>query len=50
LPPRSRKRWEGSKTAADFFQEARRKSNRSGLMKFLRTVPKAALDPEDEMP
>jgi len=34
---------------ADFFKDRARKATGSGLMKFLRTAPKAAPEPGDEM-
>ncbi len=37
------------KTAADFFQKRAGKATGAGLMKFLRTAPKAAPEPEDEI-
>jgi hypothetical protein len=36
-------------TAADFFKVRAGKATGAGLMKFLRTAPKAAPDPEDTM-
>jgi hypothetical protein len=36
-------------TVADFFKKRAGKATGSGLMKFLRTAPKTAPDPEDEM-
>jgi hypothetical protein len=36
-------------TAADFFKKQAGKATGAGLMKFLRTAPKAAPEPEDEM-
>jgi hypothetical protein len=36
-------------TAADFFKKRAGKATGAGLMKFLRTAPKAAPEPEDEM-
>ena len=36
-------------TAADFFEKRAGKATGAGLMKFLRTAPKAAPEPEDEM-
>jgi len=36
-------------TAADFFKRRAGNLTGAGLMKFLRTAPKAAPDPEDEM-
>jgi hypothetical protein len=36
-------------TAADFFNKRTGKGNGEGLMKFLRTAPKAAPEPEDAL-
>jgi len=36
-------------TAADFFKNRVGKATGAGIMKFLRTAPKAAPDPEDRM-
>ncbi len=36
-------------TAADFFKKREGKATGADLMKFLRTAPKAAPEPEDEM-
>jgi hypothetical protein len=36
-------------TAADFFRQRAGKATGAGLMKFLRTAPKAAPEPGDEM-
>ena len=36
-------------TAADFFKNRAGKATGAGMMKFLRTAPKAAPDPEDQM-
>jgi hypothetical protein len=36
-------------TAADFFKKRAGKATGAGLMKFLRTAPKAAPEPGDEM-
>jgi hypothetical protein len=36
-------------TAADFFKKRAGKSTGSGLMRFLRTAPNGAPEPEDEM-
>jgi len=36
-------------TAADFFKKRTGKATGAGLTKFLRTAPKSAPDPEDEM-
>jgi len=36
-------------TAADFFKQRAGKATGAGMMKFLRTAPKAAPEPEDEL-
>jgi hypothetical protein len=36
-------------TAADFFQKRAGKATGAGMMRFLRTAPKTAPDPEDAM-
>jgi hypothetical protein len=36
-------------TAADFFKKLSGKATGAGLMKFLRTAPKTAPEPEDSM-
>jgi hypothetical protein len=38
-----------AETAADFFKKRAGKTTGAGLMKFLRTAPKVAPEPEDEM-
>ncbi|MGC1437067.1 MAG: hypothetical protein WA847_14335 [Terriglobales bacterium] len=42
-------RWGVVETAADFFKKRAGKATGAGLMKFLRTAPKGAPEPEDEM-
>jgi hypothetical protein len=37
-------------TAAEFFKKRAGKARGEGLMKFLRTAPKTAADPEDTLP